>query len=129
MKFQKGAEVVWLHNGEEIPATVSANGKTHEGREVYQIEVAGQTKHVGAAELLAPKKPGFEIRDLAFVLTENRDAVQGEVIAVGIGPKDQKFFQMKFAPDFGIAQSWYSEDEVFIISNPKAKPKPKVSVL
>lgn len=126
MKFAVGDQVVWLHDGEEIPAIVLANGTTHEGVEFYQIDVDGQKRHATVSELLAPKKPGFEIRDLAFVLDESRDAIQGEVVAMGIGPKKRAFYQLKFEREIGRAQSWYSEDEVFNVSDPKKKTIPRV---
>jgi hypothetical protein len=124
MKFEVGDQVVWLHDGQEIPAIVLANGITHEGVEFYHIDVDGQKKHATVSELLAPKKPGFEIRDLAFVLDESRDAIQGEVVAMGIGPKKRAFYQLKFEPGVGHAQSWYSEDEIFTVSNPKKQSNP-----
>jgi hypothetical protein len=130
MKFSVGDEVVWLHEDQEIPAIVSNSGKTHDENEIYQIEVNGQKKqHVKVSDLLAPKKPGFEVRDLVFVLNEGRDAIQGEVVAIGIGPKKRAFYQLKFEPEAGHAQSWYSEDEVFTISDPKKKTIPRVSFL
>ena len=79
----------------------------------------GKREQVEAKDLLAPKKPGFGIRDLVLINDEHRDAVQGEVIAIGHGPKGRQFYQLRFAPNSGHAVSWYSEDEVFIESAPK----------
>ena len=129
MKFAVGDKVVWLHDGGEIPAIVASCGKDHQGIEFYQIEVDGQKNHVKVGDLLAPKKPGFEIRDLAFVLTESKDAIQGEIVATGIGPKNRTFYQLKFEPETGHAQSWYSEDEVFNVLDPMKKKIPRVSIL
>jgi hypothetical protein len=129
MKFSEGDEAVWLHEEQEIPVIVLACETTHEGVELYRIDVHGQEKHVRVSELLAPKKPGFEIRDLVFVLTENKDAVQGEVVTTGIGPKNRTFYQLRFEPEIGFAQSWYSEDEVFIVSNPKKRTVSRVGIL
>ena len=33
-------------------------------------------------KVLAPKQPGFGIRDLVYIIDENRDAVQGKVTSV-----------------------------------------------
>lgn len=96
MTFSQGDKVVWLHDGREIPAIVLACGTKHDEKELYQIEVDGEKKHVGAVDLLASKKPGFAVRDLALILTETRDAVQGEIVAIGIGPKNRPFYQLKF---------------------------------
>lgn len=127
MKFAVGDQVVWPHDGEEVPATVLSCGTTHEGVEFYHIEVfEGQKVIASVSDILAAKKPGFEIRDLAFVLDESRDAVQGEIVAIGIGPKKRAFYQLKFEPEIGRAQSWYSEDEVFNVSDPKKKTIPRV---
>src|ERR1017187_9570621 len=106
MKFSNGDEVVWLHDGQEIPAIVLACGTRQDETEFYQIEVNGQKKHVGVVDLLAPKKPGFEVRDLAFVVDENRDALKGEIVAIGSGPKNQTFYQLSFEPAIGRARSW-----------------------
>jgi hypothetical protein len=119
MKFAVGDQVVWLHDSEEVPATVLSCGTTHEGVEFYHIKVFEDQKVIATvSEILASKRPGFQIRDLALVLTEGRDAVQGEVVATGTGPKGRAFYQLKFEPEIGLAQSWYSEDEVFTVSNP-----------
>jgi hypothetical protein len=121
MKFTEGEQVVLLKDGNEVPAVVLNWGEDKEGKNFYQIEVEGGTQMfvVGSA-LLPAKKAGFAIRDLAFVLDESRDAVQGEIIAVGTGPKNRKFYQLKFDPAMCHAQSWYSEDQVFTISSPSA---------
>jgi hypothetical protein len=129
MKFAEGDSVVWLQDGQEIPAIVVVAGTRQDETEFYHIEVEGDKKIVEAISLLAPKKPGFEVRDLALVLTESKDAVQGEVVATGIGPKNRTFYQLKFEPEIGFAQSWYSEDEVFTVSDPKKKTIPRVTVL
>jgi hypothetical protein len=119
MTFAIGDQVVWLNDGQEIPATVLGYEET--GTELYLIEVDGFSKHVNLSELLAPKKAGFEIRDLVFVLNEGRDSIQGEIVTIGIGPKNRMFYQLKFEPVIGRAQSWYSEDEVFTVSDLKKK--------
>ena len=129
MRYQVGEEVVWLHDGQEFSATVLSCGTTHDEVEFYQIEVEGAKKHVKLNELLAAKKAGFEIRDLVLVLNEGRDAMQGEIVAIGSGPKDRAFYQLRFQPTVGRAQSWYSEDEVFTVSDPKKKTIPRVTVL
>jgi hypothetical protein len=118
MKYQIGEQVFWLKDGQEFPATVLNRGEDHAGAEIYMIEVEGIPKHVKMNELLAAKKAGFEIRDLAYVIDVHRDAVQGEIVAIGNGPKNRTFYQLKFDPAVGHAQSWYSEDEVFIVSPP-----------
>jgi hypothetical protein len=81
--------------------------------------VNGKREQVDVKDLLAQKKPGFSVRDLVLINDEHRDAVQGEVIAIGHGPKGRNFYQIKFDPTAGHAVSWYSEDEVFIESVPK----------
>ena len=129
MKFSEGEEVVWLHDGQEFSATVLSCGTTHDEVEFYQIEVEGVKKHVKLNELLAAKKAGFEIRDLVLVLNEGRDAMQGEIVAIGSGPKKRAFYQLKFEPGTGHAQSWYSEDEVFTVSDLKRKTIPHVTIL
>ena len=119
MIFQRNDQVIWVREGKEITATVRgyAANDTGDGADFYEIYADGKVQHMKASDVLAPKKPGFEIRDLAFVLDESRDAVQGEVVATGIGPKNRTFYQMRFEPAMSRAQSWYSEDEVFTISS------------
>ena len=128
MKFAKGNEVVWLHDGQEIPATF-LDGPINNGTELYHINAKGQNRHVMVSEILPAKKPGFEIRDLAFVLDEGRDTIEGEIVAIGSGPKKRAFYQLNFEPGIGRAQSWYNEDEVFNVSDPKKKTIPRVSTL
>ena len=60
----------------------------------------------------------FKNGDQVLINDEHRDAVQGEVIAIGHGPKGRHFYQLRFAPNSGRAVSWYNEDEVFIESVP-----------
>jgi hypothetical protein len=85
--------------------------------------VNDKREQVDVKDLLAQKKPGFGIRDLVLINDEHRDAVQGEVIAIGHGPKGRNFYQLRFAPNSGHAVSWYSEDEVFIEAVPKQRLK------
>jgi hypothetical protein len=66
--------------------------------------------------LLPAKKAGFDIRDLARVIDESKDSIQGEIVAIGSGPKNHKFYLLKFESRIGHAQSWYREDEVFILN-------------
>lgn len=118
MKFARGDEVVWLHDGQEITAVVLDCGTTHEGVEFYHIEVDGQKRHVTVSDLLAKKKPGFEIRDLAFIVRKTGEALEGEIVAIGNGPKDRKFYQLKFEFSERSVCSWFNEDQVFIMSGP-----------
>lgn len=61
--------------------------------EVYKVFAEGTVQHFSASNVLAPKKPGFEIRDLAFILDKSGDAIQGEIVAIGSGPKKRAFYQ------------------------------------
>jgi hypothetical protein len=74
------------------------------------IESSNATVSVQIKDLLRPKQPGFKVRDLAFVIYEANQAVQGEIIGIGNGPKGKKFYELKF-PDN--RTKWCSEDEIF----------------
>ena len=115
MPFKTDDRVVWVNNGEEIPAIVKGYGTSQNGDFIYVLEVGGEVKNVTESEVLAVKKPGFEIRDLAFVIDENKQAVQGEIVEIGIGSNRRRFYQLWFEDTDG-PTNWYSEDEVFIMS-------------
>jgi hypothetical protein len=130
MAFEKGDPVFVKQGNEEVSATfdVYITGPDGKHSSAY-ILVNDKREQVDVKDLLAQKKPGFGIRDLVLINDEHRDAVQGEVIAIGHGPKGQQFYQLRFAPNSGHAVSWYSEDEVFIESAPKLPLKISENVL
>ena len=115
MSFNEGDQVVWLNSGQEIPATVIAHVTDGKRINMYSLEVHGERRNVPANEVLEPKKPGYEVRDLALVIDEGRSAVQGEIVAIGRGPKDRLFYQLRFE-GIHVPMSWYSEDEIFVVS-------------
>lgn len=130
MAFEKGELVFLKQDNDEVPATfqdyVTGPDGKHSGA---YVAVNGKREWVEVNAVLAQKKPGFRIRDLALINDEHREALQGEVIAIGHGPKGRNFYQLRFAPDSGHAVSWYSEDEIFIESVPHAHTTPRVTVL
>lgn len=129
MTFQKDEQVVWVQNGEEIPAVVVSSGLGFDGAELYQIDTGSEKKHVQGSELLFPKKPGFQIRDLAFVINENREAIEGEITATGYGPNKRRFFQLMIPVGEGKIRNWYSEDELFIMSSHEKRATPRMTIL
>ncbi len=130
MAFEKGNPVFVKQGNDEVFATfdayITGPDRTHSGAYVV---VNGKREQVEAKDLLAPKKPGFAIRDLVLINDEHREVVEGEVIATGHGPKGKQFYQLRFASDSGYAVGWYSEDEVFIESVPKQPFKISPQVL
>jgi hypothetical protein len=119
MTFKKGDPVFIKQGDGEVPAIFQEYHGPASNPSSAWVLIDGERKQVYVKDVLAPKKPGFEIRDLAFIIDEHREAVQGEVIALGIGHKGKRFYQMRFDPSAGHGVGWYSEDEVFIESAPK----------
>ena len=122
MPFDRGEEVEFLKGGSEISARIvsvrASCGPGWTQVDHYDIQVEGESeqRRVKPTELLPRKKPGFEVRDLALVIGENRIEAQGEVIKIGAGPKGRKFYQLKFEIESGSTRRWYSEDQVFLLS-------------
>jgi hypothetical protein len=124
MAFKQGDPVFVKQENGEDSATFQEYLNDYKGNRVSAyVLLNGKLEQVDVKKVLAPKQPGFGIRDLVLINDEHRDAVQGEVIAIGHGPKGQKFYQLRFAPNSGHAVSWYSEDEVFIESVPEQQLK------
>jgi hypothetical protein len=118
MSLKEGDRVVWLSGEKEIPAKLIslATSSGPNPVDLAMIEIAGDHRLVHASQLLAAKKSGFNLRDLALVIDENREAAEGEIVATGKGPKGQAFYQLRFQAGAGTTRSWYREDEVFLVS-------------
>ncbi len=112
MEFKQGALVFWNRdNGEEVVAEFRDYVYSQMGNAVAaKIQINGEIFKVYLEELLPPKMPGFNVRDVALVINETKQTVQGEIIAIGRGPTNKKFYELKFE---GNIAKWYSEDEVF----------------
>lgn len=115
MKFKNGDEAnVVLANGEE--GLVQIIGDFIDGRYPVQSldtkgDLARQTWLEREDALLPTRKPGFNIRGLVFTTSTNHRGEEGEIIALGEGPKDQVFYRVKFADGH---TDWFSEHDVFV---------------
>ena len=93
MAFEKGKPVFVKQDNDEVPATFDGYITDIDGKDSSAyVLVNGKREQVEAKNLLAPKKPGFGIRDLVLINDEHREAIQGEIIAIGHGPKGQHFY-------------------------------------
>ena len=124
MTFKDGDVAnVRLANGEE--GLVRIMGNINEGK--YPVQsldskgtLAGHAWTEKEHELLPIKKPGFNIRGLVFTTSASHRGEEGEIIALGEGPKNQAFYRVKFAD--GHAE-WFSENDVFLETKEKEATK------
>jgi hypothetical protein len=114
-RFNVGNMANCVENGVEIEVCVI--GMSTEKDVYYVRTIDDKTLAVPANGLLRTKGPFFDIRGIVLTTSIDHPDEQGEIVALGIGPKGRIFYRVRFADR---SSQWLSEDDVFLQTMPKA---------
>ena len=106
--FKEGDRAAVRVGPNEISVTVIAKS----GLQKYMVQSEdGSGMEVHESNLLCHKGPFFHVRGLVFTTSSVHPDQQGEIVSVGVGPNDKKFYQVRFADN---ETEWFGDDQVFV---------------